>query len=176
MTYISEKYEAINTDLREGDISAENRETIKQLDAALAKSQLTKDTKLYEDQRLYRAASVPEVNAALKSGNLKGLEFTEKGFTSTTSDKETARSFQRGEESRLFVVNAPKGTKAGKPGELAGILKGEKEVLLARNTRYRVKNVEKVKEKRTWKDSLTGRKRTKTETVEYIHLDVIGQG
>ena len=173
LTYTTSKYHSINGGLRSGKVSKEDAKTIKSIDSAMEKSRLKKEMVSYENQKLYRAASIPEVNKALDSGNFKGFEFTEKGYTSTTTDKQIAQNFLRGEGSRLFRVKSPAGTKAANVSELSN-LKGEKEVLIARNTRYKITGVEKTKEKIGYRDP-KGKVRYRTKTVEWVTLEVVGQ-
>lgn len=173
--YAGSEYQRLNSGLRSGKLSKKDQETVAALDSALAKSKLTKDATLHADAQLFRAAEIPAVNAALKSGNIEGLEFTDKGFVSTTTDKATAKNFQRSDDSRLFVINAPKGTKAGDISSLGGAFAKENETLLARDTKFKVSKVEKVKEKVPYRD-IKGNIKYRTKEVEYIHMDVMGQG
>lgn len=172
--YAGSEFQRLNSSLRSGKLSKKDQETVDALDSALAKSKLTKDTTLHADSQLFRAADIPAVNAALKEGNLEGLEFTDKGFVSTTKDKNIARNFQRSEGSRLFIINAPKGTKAGDISSLGATFAKENETLLARDTTFKVTGVERVKEKYQFRGP-GGKMKTGTRTVEYIRMDVIGQ-
>jgi len=172
-TYTGMFHATINGQLRKGEVSNDTKGIIDLLDSALEKSRLTKDTQLFEKPQLFRAAEIPEVEAAIKGGNLKGLEFTDKGFVSTSRTKQSAETFKRG-KARMFVINAPSGTKAGDVASLGGALQGEDEILLARNTSFKVARVEKVKEKVPYRD-MKGRTKYRTKTVEYIHLDITGQ-
>lgn len=173
--YAGSEFSRLNSGLRGGKLSKKDQETVAALDSALAKSKLTKDTTLHADEKLYRAADIPAVNAAIRAGDLEGLEFTDKGFVSTTKDKDIARNFQRSEGSRLFIINAPKGTKAGDISSLGATFAKENETLLARDTKFKVSKVEKVKEKYQFRGP-DGKMKTGTRTVEYIHMDVVGQG
>lgn len=173
LTYTTSKHLSINGGLRKGNLSKEDAATVEQLDSALSKSRLKKETTLYENQKLYRAASIPEVNAALNSGKAVGFEFTEKGYSSTTTNKDIARNFQRDPNSRLFTIKAKPGTKAASVSELSN-LSGEDEVLIGRGTKYRVTGVEKVKERIPFRD-LKGKVKYRTKTIEYVNLEVVDQ-
>ena len=177
--YTTSRYQSINSGLRSENLSKADQAIVAQLDAALDKSRLSKEATLFENQKLYRAADIPEVNAALKSGKIEGLTYTDKGFVSTTRDAGVARSFKRSNDAQLFVIHAPKGTKAADVEALSafgkgGKGKGESETLLARNMTFRVSKVERVKEKYQTRD-LKGKTVTRTRTQQYIHVDVIGQ-
>lgn len=174
--YSTAKYQAINSGLRSGKLSASDKKTVDAIDSALGKSGLPSDSVLYENQKLYRAANIPEVAAVLKKkGNLEGMTFKDKAFVSTTKDLSVANNFMRG-NAQLFVIHAPKGTKAANIDSFSAlnIGKGESEVLMARNTTFKVNKVEKVKEKYKTRD-LKGKTVTRTRTRQYIHLDVVSQ-
>jgi len=175
-TYTTREYASINSGLRSGHLSEKDQDTVDKLDSALGKKKLKKKAVLYENQQLYRAAAVPEINAALKNKkNIEGLVYTDKAFVSTTREKSAAHNFQRSKDSRIFVIHAPKGTRAADVSGLSSFGKGESETLLARNTKFKVRKVERVRERYKTTD-LKGRAVTRTRTQEYIHVDVIGQG
>lgn len=173
--YAGSGYLTINKGLRTGKLSKQDQKTVQELDKALAKSKLASDETLYEKQTLFRAAEIPAVNEAIKNGKLNGLEFTDDGFVSTTTNKAVADNFNRSDNGRMFIINAPKGTNAAPVSDLGLGLKGEDEILLARKTKFRVSGVEKRKEKYEYRD-MRGKTKKGTRTVEYIIMDVIGQG
>lgn len=162
--YSTRKFQEINSDLRSGKTS-KNSATIKQLDSAIRKSRTT------EDQQLFRAAKIPAIEEAMKSGNIEGLEFSDEAYTSTSKAKDKANNFAR-DGARMFKVNVPKGSSALDVGENAGGLKGEQEVLLPRGAKFRVKGVQKVKEKVAFRD-LKGKTKHRMQTVEYVEIDLI---
>jgi hypothetical protein len=173
--YAGSEYQRLNSGLRNGKLSKKDQDTVDALDSALSKSRLTKDATLHSNETLFRAAEIPQVNAALKSGNIEGLEFSDKGFVSTSRDKDVAKNFQRSEGSRLYIINAPRGTKAGDISSLGSTFAKENETLLARDTKFRVSKVEKMKDRVSYYDS-KGKVKYKDKMVEYIHLDIVGQG
>lgn len=101
------------------------------------------------------------------------MTFTDKGYSSTSGDRTKAENFNRGEGSRMFQINLPKGSKALEVGDLAGGLKGEQEVLLPRNSQFKVKGVRKEKQKVS-SIGFGGKRQTRTVTVEVVELDLIG--
>ncbi|TWU22448.1 ADP-ribosyltransferase exoenzyme [Novipirellula galeiformis] len=165
--YSTRKFQEINGDLRSGK-GTRNKATIQKLDSAIAKSKTT------TDQQLFRAAKIPAIDEALKSGNIEGLEFSDHAYTSTSKDKSRADNFAR-DGARMFKVNVPKGSSAIDVGDHAGGLKGEQEVLLPRGSKFRVKGVQKVKEKVAYRDA-RGKVKHRMKTVEYVEIDLINEG
>lgn len=175
--YTTERFISINSGLRNGNLSAKDKAVVKDIDSALNKSITEGKNTLYEHQRLYRATDNPIVNIAvsqaIKDGKHIGFTFTEKGFTSTTLDKKVADNYLRGNTPRMFVIHVKPGTKAGDISKYSSYAK-EKEVLIARDTKYKITGVEKVKEKYDVR-VLGGKVVKKTREVEYFHMEVISQ-
>ena len=168
--YAGKSYSSINGDLRSGKLTKENKETIKHIDSAMKKSKNNKDVIAKND--LYRAADIPEIADALKNKkDLKGIEFTDKAYVSTTTDPSVARNFQRGENSMMFKISAPKGTPMIDMKEHSGF-ENENEILIGRNQKFKVKDVTYEKEKRKYRMP-NGKTGTKTIKQQYIHLEII---
>jgi hypothetical protein len=173
-SYTSESYKSINKELRDGKISSKNKKTIEAIDSALEKSRLQEDSTLYENQKLYRAAYNPEAEIALNSKDPIGQTFTELGYTSTTLSKDMAMYFlDKGE--RLFVIDAPKGTKAGLiTQEIGAFGDKEKEVLLARGNTYKITKVDRIKENYKYRGFM-GEVKSGKRIVEYVHLTITSE-
>lgn len=152
----------VNQSLREGGYPRGDKElvddTVKQLDSALGKSRLDRDT------ILYRGVSEHPAVASLKQGDV----FVDKAFMSTSTSHDPG-TVMGGEY--LFHITAPKGTKAGAivadESGFTGAWGGEKEVLLGRSTAMRLDRVEKV----TQKDDFDGSSYEQT----VMHFTVVGQ-
>ena len=169
--YSTARYEEINGGLRSGKISSKDKKIIELIDSAMSSS--TDDKILYENQKLYRSAAIPEIAKALKEGKtLEGIEFDDKGYVSTTKDPKVARNFQRTDDSMMFIVNAKKGTQMIDMKDHSGYGGEESEVLLGRGQKFKVSKVETVKEKRQFR-GLGGKIGTKNVKQQYIHLEII---
>jgi hypothetical protein len=173
-SYTSESYKSINEQLRKGKVDSKNKKLIESIDTALEKSRLQEDSTLYENQKLYRAAYNPDAEKVLSSANPIGQTFTELGYTSTTLSKDKAFQFlDKGE--RLFVIDAPKGTKAGIiTNEIGAFGDLEKEVLLGRGNIYKITAVDRIKENYHYRGFM-GEIKSGKRTVEYIHLTIVNE-
>ena len=168
--YSGSKYEEINSSLRSGKLSAENKKTVDLIDSAMQGSKEKFDT--IENQELFRAAGIPEIQQALQSGkSLEGIEFTDNGFVSTTKDQKVLGTFKRG-DANLFIFHVPKGTPMVDMSEHSQFGDKEGEVLLGRGMKYRVRDVEVRKEKMQFR-GLGGKVGNKTVRQNYIHVDII---
>lgn len=100
------------------------------LDSGIQKGEITKDTVVYRG-----------LKKEPKFANKIGFEFVDKGYTATSIQKIKAETFKI-EVGFLYRIHLRKGQKAGFIGE--SIMKGdwmnEYEVLLPRNTKFRVTN------------------------------------
>lgn len=167
--YSGSAHQTINSGLRSGKLSASDKKTVAELDSAMKASD--KKMELIGNPKLYRAADIPEIKNALKQNkNLVGVEFTDKGFVSTTKSLDVAKSFQRG-DSQILIVSAPKGTKMIDMAKHSEFGDKEQEVLLSRGLKFKVTKVEKVKDKQQYRD-FSGKVKTRTVTVDHIHVEV----
>lgn len=119
-------YQEINSSLRkDGSVSESHKKTVEILDKTFQKASSL------EDFTVYRGVSEDFANK-LKSGT----SFYDKGFVSTTSDKNIAGEFS-GSKGVLMEISVPKGSKAI---SLAKSSKHpeEKEILLNRNGKYKI--------------------------------------
>lgn len=91
-TYASIKYKEINSQMREGKVSKENQKIIDSILSSMNKN------KLKEDVIVYRG-----VGGHYDKSN-------KNSFTSTSTDKEVAKNFARGENSEVREIKVPKGT------------------------------------------------------------------
>lgn len=168
--YSGSKYEEINSSLRSGKLSAENKKIVDLIDSAMQGSKEKFDA--IENQELFRAAGIPEIQQALQSGkSLEGIEFTDNGFVSTTKDQKVLGTFKR-EDANLFIFHVPKGTPMVDMSEHSQFGDKEGEVLLGRGMKYRVRNVEVRKEKTQFRGP-GGKVGNKTIKQNYIHVDII---
>jgi len=141
-------YRQINGSLLGTDISSETTDrAIEALDRVIARSVLQQDTTLYRGvhgKHAERLRSLPP-----------GTEFETGTFFSTSASKEGGLGFVGHWNDKipprqrvLVVVHAPKGSHAA-PMTLGakGIMAYEKEFLIGRNAQFRVKKVQKVRER-----------------------------
>lgn len=137
--YQGAAYADINKGLRtDGNLSKDDKETIKNLDNALENNKLDRDTVLY------RGLKQNEVDKLMNTK--EGQTITDKGYQSTSTAKNVASSFarndyQNGPKSVIAKYNVPKGTNAihvpsmNRSTGTKSIKDKEKEVLLGRNTK-----------------------------------------
>lgn len=129
-TYGGSGYASINAALRHGEGGSTHiKNATKHIDEYLKNAELPEDTTLYRGVK-------GEYAKILKSILLEGTKFVDKGFVSTSVRKEISEGFSHG---LLFKINAPKGTKGAAIGSYSGH-HGEHEVLLPRNTVFKVKS------------------------------------
>ena len=115
----------INDGLREDAYLTKDQESIiENIDSALQKGELPRDTFLY---RMGRTPS-----------NQIGDVFTDKGFISTSTSRSVAESFNpKSSRSDLIRISAPKGTKGGQLNRVS-LHPHESEFLLPRETSFRI--------------------------------------
>jgi hypothetical protein len=132
--YQGNGYKTINGHLRSGAAKGQmTDQNIANLDKAIAKTSLPKDT------ILYRGTAFSAYSAQLGDDPSKwvGKTFEDKGYMSTTVD--FAQSFS----GVKAVVRAPKGTKGGFLGNLpGGSHNNEQEILMARGTKMVITGVQ----------------------------------
>jgi len=101
-----------------------------------------KNAKLKEDVVLYRGANLDvldNMGVQLKPG----LTFTDKGFVSTSIDSDVSKLFFGDSEAGkavFFEIRAPKGARGAMVRNMSN-MKMENEVLLGRNTSFKIKEV-----------------------------------
>jgi phage-related protein (TIGR01555 family) len=131
-SYAGLDYANINSELRGTEsFGGKYDETVKNLDSLLAKSRTS------EEQTVYRGVKEDAVKAwhgLLKPGSV----ITDAGFASTTLDEDVAKSFsEETPKSAMMVIKIPAGTHALNISKLGGV-PFEAEVLVHRNSSYRV--------------------------------------
>lgn len=143
----------LNGSLRKGEpLSAEGAAHAKELDSLLASSKLEHDTMTYRGI----APSNPQAKIfrdQIASGQLKsGSVLTDKGYASTTLDGGIANSKFAEDGGVVFKIKAPKGSdglymNAASDkfvgGRYNGEFRDEKELLLPRNSQYKIGKIEK---------------------------------
>ena len=153
--YNTISYQAINAYHRTGRLmeipKGELDENSGYMDRAIAKATVKEDTHVYRGMDVGFLGRGFE--ARLKSGNLKGLEFTDKAYVSTTVAEEYAKGFKpmEGAKSKVrayFNIKIPKGAHAAympavdtRKSETEEITEAECEMLLPRNSRFRITGV-----------------------------------
>jgi hypothetical protein len=131
------------------------------MDSAMEKSRVN-------EPELWRGASIPEVNAAIKSGKGSGFTFTDKGFTSTSTDRNSADNFNR-EGGRMYrIVGATKGVNVSSNSNFGK----ENEIILPRGATYRIKSIDKVTRPYQYR-SPSGKIKTGKKKFEEVTLEVI---
>lgn len=135
--YQNTGFEGINSGLRSGNVSAEHGQTIFAIDSALRRGTLPADVEVYRGMSL----ESPAARAVAQSWK-PGSTFEEKGFMSTSLDKNMAHNqFIEGDGPKARItVRARKGTHAGYMNAATNdeIMAGEQEMLLPRGTKYRI--------------------------------------
>lgn len=140
VSYKKEAYRPINRSLRfPGKFSDEKNAEIKKeyidpLDSALGKATINQDIHVYRNFEL-------EPFEKAKPEQLIGRSFYDKGFYSTSLSK-TAMDDMGGIRA---TVKVPKGTKGAYIEHVASLSKNEYEVLLPRNTKFKITNVKDIK-------------------------------
>ena len=136
--YQGAAYRTINKGLRTGTkLDKDDKQTIKHLDKAMSKN------KLSQNMVLYRGLKQNEVDKLMKTK--VGSKITDKGYSSTSTKKEIASAFARGEypgtiKNVIAKYSVAKGTPAihvpstNKAVGRTSMKDAEKEVLLNRNT------------------------------------------
>ena len=112
-----------------------------------------KEFEIPQNIKLYRNISVEALkNIGIDENNIKELEgmvYNEKGFSSTSIDRDVAIMFgnQKGKKTNqqqiLFEINVPKGKNRGLPIYNRSNFKEEQEVLLKNNSNFKITNVSK---------------------------------
>lgn len=139
--YRGSGYTEINGALRRGDAGGYLASTVAAIDEAMAISQLPKAVGVHRGIR----EPTRVFGASWNDVDVTGLEWEEKGYSSTTVDPRVAESFAAGGGGRLMMrVVLPPGTRALRLSDMAASnqplqgIKTEAEVLVTRATRYRV--------------------------------------
>lgn len=132
-------YAKINQELRDGKVSPSNQKIVDALDRSIAANPSKIDAVVYRgiSQRAGQAP-LPEMKV--------GQIFSDKSFTSTSSDWTTAADFQRLNkiEHRILQIRIPKGTPALAIGSDLKDGPTEREVILPRNLKYVVTDIKEV--------------------------------
>jgi len=134
-SYTSEAFRSINHAARGfSEATPDVQKTTAHLDAALAKSSMT------ESVHAYRGAHIPN----FKPPPVGGV-YSDKGFVSTSLRKATGASFtDSGAEGTVeFKIYVPKGSRAGYVSSVSKLDLGESEILMPRNSRFRIRSVTK---------------------------------
>lgn len=126
--YQGEDYEVINGSLRRGEVSGETAKQVQALDRAFEKA----DT-LKQGEYLFRFLTGFRNMALFKPGTV----FEDKGFISTSKDRDYVTEIMGEDESIFIRIEAGKATKGIR---LGGGEVDQGEVLLPRNSRFRVKS------------------------------------
>jgi len=159
--YTTSKYQDINGGLRNPPPKKEVQDTIKKMDSAMEKSRIS-------EAELWRGASIPEVNAAIKAGKGAGFTFTDKGFTSTSTDRSAANNFNR-EGGRMYrIVGAKKGVNVSSNSNFGK----ENEIILPRGATYRIKSIDSVTRPYQYRTP-AGKLKTGKKKFEEVTLEVI---
>lgn len=133
--YSTDSAYEINRKLRTGAVPSDIKPQVDLIDSAIAKSPLP------EDIRVFRGLSDEGVRGNELAKLKPGDTLEEAGFVSTSAQPESARGFgqtdggDNGQGAVMLVVDVPRGTPAA---AISGESPLETEILLGRNTRYRV--------------------------------------
>jgi ADP-ribosyltransferase exoenzyme len=142
--YTGSMYLTVNPRLRAGKpVAKADMKEMKLIDQAFSKAKTTEPIEVYRG-----------LGNSVRYANLKpGESFKDEGFVSTSTDKDTAFNFARGEEETVMHIQVPKGSKAISVDALSVFKKGgyatrsENEILLNRGASYKVISVTPAKGK-----------------------------
>jgi hypothetical protein len=125
-------YLTTNRELRTG--TADKNISVPKIDAAMEASSTA------EDAVTYRGILMSSEDFAAWS---PGAEVTDKAYVSTSTDKQIAMDFLQGSASKrvLVKVSVPKGSRAIAPSQFTGEMWAEEEVLLPRDSSFRIDKV-----------------------------------
>jgi hypothetical protein len=142
--YTGSMYIDVNQALRKGKpIPAADRKDMKLVDEAFSKAKTTEPLEVYRGI----GPSDSDMFANLKAGD----SFQDKGFVSTSTDKDTADNFSRGDTPTMMQINVPKGSKAISVDSMSVFQKGghakrsENEILLNRGGSFKVLSIKPAK-------------------------------
>ena len=132
--YSENKYKIINKELRSGELTNATKEYVADIDKSFEISVIKKDTTLYRG-----------VKADVDISKLKpGSSFQDSAYLSTSPNKNIASSFAKSFEGNgaLFEIETNIGQSAVDLTSIkTGIIKGEQEILLPRDTKFKVTEI-----------------------------------
>lgn len=142
--YTGSMYKSVNPRLRAGKpVPKADSKDVKLVDEAFSKASTT------EAIEVYRGVGATEQDTF---ANLQvGSSFEDKGFVSTSTDKDTADNFSRGDNPTILHIQVPAGSKAISVDSLSVFKKGgyatrsENEILLNRGGSYKVVSIKPAK-------------------------------
>lgn len=126
--YTSSYFYAINGQLRRDEVG-DTAETIRRLDAAMDLSPLQKDVGVWRG-----IADASRLFGGRLAGDLTGMEWTEKAYTSTSAVERISHGFTYRSGQVLMRILAPRGVKALKLSPI----NEQAEILLQRGLKFRV--------------------------------------
>ncbi|PTS73806.1 hypothetical protein DBR17_17805 [Sphingomonas sp. HMWF008] len=138
LDYTAIGYVQINAAARGHETAAPyNVEHMRNLDAAIERSRLTRDVELF------RGLSGDGVRHIESLDLAEGSIFADPGYTSTSKNYQAARAFERaGDPKLLLVIRAKAGTKALDVTRSSSQGTSEYEVLFPRGARWKVKKID----------------------------------
>lgn len=138
--YTGTMYINVNQALRKGKpVPKEDRAEMKLVEEAFSKARTTEPLEVYRGI----GPSDQDMFAGLKVGD----SFQDKGYTSTSTDKDTADNFSRGDNPTIMQIQVPKGSKAISVDSMSVFKKGghavrsENEILLNRGGSFKVVSI-----------------------------------
>jgi hypothetical protein len=142
--YTGTMYQSVNQALRKGKpVPAADRKEMKLVDEAFSKAKTTEPLEVYR--------GIGPMDADKFAGLKVGDTFEDKGFVSTSTDKDTAENFSRGDTPTMMHVQVPKGSKAISVDSMSVFKKGgyatrsENEILLNRGGKFKVLSIKPAK-------------------------------
>lgn len=149
--YSAGEYEYINGMLRGQTVNIDEQKQKDMKRYAETLQDAIKDFEIPENIKLYRNISIKALNEmGIDEKNIKELEgmtYNEKGFSSTSMDREVALEFGKGQFKRsgdkqiLFEIDVPKGENRGIPIYGFSNFEHEQEVLLKNNSNFKINKV-----------------------------------
>lgn len=130
-------YRSINKGLRSGTLSKSAKQAVDLIDSSFSPAP--------EDLVVYRGSKWVEGHPVFgaRGGVKVGAEFSDPAYTSTTTEEGVAREFTNATAVRISI---PKGTStlnvSAEMGKVEGGKKQEKEILLPRDSKFRVTKVD----------------------------------
>lgn len=131
--YAGSMFRDVNPRLRQGKPpSREDKKDVEEMDKVFASSSSSADVVVYRG-----------VSSEAVEKMVPGSTFVDGGFVSTSSSKQTASNFARGDGSAVMEIRVPKGSKAVSLINNGAFSKAEKEVLLNRGGKFKVVSFKK---------------------------------
>lgn len=169
--YSGSKYKEINAGLRRGKILKQFEKVITEIDSLMKPAG--------KELVLYRAAAIPEINAALENKeDITGLTYVDKAFVSASTNKKMLDIFssshvQGDKVARSLILHVSPEVEIVDMKGSSQFGEKEGEILINRGMKFKVMEVENTKEKEKYVSYFPEKKNlVRTVKKQYIHVKV----